>query len=313
MNAPVIDARRVAVNYVSGPIWDQHVTHAVKEATLEIAAGETVGLVGESGSGKTTLGRLFLGLVGATSGAVLFDGQAIGPRQRPPAGKLSVVLQNPEWALNPRLTVGTSVCEPVSVLGTMTRKQRQVEARRVLELVGLDRSFVDRYPHELSGGQRQRVAIARALITEPRFIVFDEAASALDVSVQTQVLNLIKDLQEKHGFGALFISHDLAATRYLSHRMAVMYAGVLMEVGPVKLFYGKAQHPYSRALSISIDEKSNASFALKGISTEVADEGCPLHLRCPWSIERCRRDRPQLRDVDRSKVACHRAEDVASA
>jgi oligopeptide/dipeptide ABC transporter ATP-binding protein len=313
MNATVIDARRVAVSYTSGPIWDQHVTHAVKEATLEIAAGETVGLVGESGSGKTTLGRVFLGLISATAGVVLFDGQVIGPRQRPPAGKLSVVLQNPEWALNPRLTVATSVTEPLAILRIRSRREREDDARRVLDLVGLDQSLLGRYPHELSGGQRQRVAIARALITEPRFIVFDEAVSALDVSVQTQVLNLIKDLQQQHGFGALFISHDLAATRYVSHRMAVMYAGLLMEIGPVGLFYGKAQHPYSRALNISIDETANASFALKGISTEVADEGCPLNRRCPWSMERCRKEPPALRDIGRSKVACHRAEEVALA
>jgi oligopeptide/dipeptide ABC transporter ATP-binding protein len=313
MNVPVIDARYVAVSYTSGPFWDQQITHAVRETTLEIAAGETIGLVGESGSGKTTLGRLFLGLVSASAGAVLFDRQLIGPRHRPPAGKLSVVLQNPEWALNPRLTVGSSVCEPLSVLGAMSKAERYAEARRVLDLVGLDASFVGRYPHELSGGQRQRVAIARALITEPRFIVFDEAVSALDVSVQTQVLNLIKDLQHQHGFGALFISHDLAATRYVAHRMAVMYAGALMEIGPVELFYGKAQHPYSRALSISIDEEANASFALQGSSTEVATDGCPLRLRCPWSIERCHQEKPELRDLGPGQTACHRAEEVGRA
>jgi oligopeptide/dipeptide ABC transporter ATP-binding protein len=224
-----------------------------------------------------------------------------------------VVLQNPEWALNPRLTVGSSVCEPLSVLGAMSKAERYAEARRVLDLVGLDASFVGRYPHELSGGQRQRVAIARALITEPRFIVFDEAVSALDVSVQTQVLNLIKDLQHQHGFGALFISHDLAATRYVAHRMAVMYAGALMEIGPVELFYGKAQHPYSRALSISIDEEANASFALQGSSTEVATDGCPLRLRCPWSIERCHQEKPELRDLGPGQTACHRAEEVGRA
>jgi ABC-type oligopeptide transport system ATPase subunit len=150
----------------------------------------------------------------------------------------------------------TSVSEPLSVLGIATRGEKRAEARRALEAVGLDPSFVERYPHELSGGQRQRVAIARALITEPRFIVFDEAVSALDVSVQTQVLNLIKDLQQQHGFGALFISHDLAATRYVAHRMAVMYAGALMEIGPADLFYGRARHPYSRALSISVDAEA---------------------------------------------------------
>ena len=312
-NIPVIDARYVAVSYTSGPFWDQRVTVAVKETTLEIAAGETIGLVGESGSGKSTLGRLFLGLISASAGAVLFDRKLIGPKHKPPAGKLSVVLQNPEWALNPRLKVGTSVSEPLSVLGAATRGEKRAEARRALEAVGLDPSFAERYPHELSGGQRQRVAIARALITEPRFIVFDEAVSALDVSVQTQVLNLIKDLQQQHGFGALFISHDLAATRYVAHRMAVMYAGALMEIGPADLFYGRARHPYSRALSIAVDAEANARFALEGASSDVAQDGCPLRLRCPWNIERCHRERPELRDIGGGKVACHRAEEVGLA
>lgn len=313
MSKPVIDARSIAINYTSGPFWDQQVTQAVRDTTLEIAEGETIGLVGESGSGKTTLGRLFLGLVPADAGAVLFDGQPIGPKCKPPAGKLSVVLQHPEWALNPRLTVGSSVCEPLSILGLGTKSDRLGKARRVLDLVGLESSFVDRYPHELSGGQRQRVAIARALITEPRFIVFDEAVSALDVSVQTQVLNLIKDLQHEHGFGALFISHDLAATRYIAHRMAVMYAGALMEVGPTELFYDRAQHPYSRALSISVDENVNRTFALEGSSADVAGAGCPLCLRCPWRVERCQREKPALRDLGQGMVACHRAEEVRVA
>jgi oligopeptide/dipeptide ABC transporter ATP-binding protein len=313
MTSPIVDARDIAVTYTSGPPWDQRVTTAIKSVTLSIAPGETVGLVGESGSGKTTLGRLCLGLVAPSAGSVLFDGKPIGPRHRPPRGQLSVVLQQPEWALNPRLRVATSVAEPLTIQGRLTSAERLAEVRRTLERVGLDVSFATRYPHELSGGQRQRVAIARALITEPRFIVFDEAVSALDVSVQTQVLNLIKDLQAEHNFAALFISHDLAATRYVSHRMAVMYAGELMEIGPADLFYAKPQHPYSRALSVSIALEDADAFKLKGTGDDVSPVGCPLNLRCPWSIDRCRDDKPVLRHLGEGSTACHRAEEVAVA
>jgi ABC-type glutathione transport system ATPase component len=307
MRTPVIDARYVAVTYVSGPLWNRRVTHAVKAMTFEIHAGETLGLVGESGSGKTTLGRVCLGLLSATQGAVLFERQVIGPRRKPPAGKLAVVMQHPEWSLNPRLTVGTSVAEPLAIAGGMRRAERFAKAARALEMVGLDASLAVRYPHELSGGQQQRVAIARALITEPRFIMFDEAVSALDVSVQTQVLNVIRDLQEQHGFAALFISHDLAATRYVSHRMAVMYAGSLMEIGPAERFYAGPRHPYSRALSISIDPLRYQSFTLKGGAEDISLQGCPLSLRCPWSATRCRAEAPYLDAFD---AACHRADEV---
>jgi oligopeptide/dipeptide ABC transporter ATP-binding protein len=157
------------------------------------------------------------------------------------------------------------------------------------------------------------VAIARALTTEPRFIVFDEAVSALDVSVQTQVLNLIKDLQAEHQFAALFISHDLAATRYVSHRMAVMYGGELMEVGPADLFYAKPRHPYSRALGVSLALEDADVFKLKGTVADISRDGCPLNLRCPWSIDRCRDDKPALRGLGEGLIACHRAEEVAAA
>lgn len=307
MKVPVIDARYVAVTYVSGSFWNRRLTHAVKAMTFDIHAGETLGLVGESGSGKTTLGRLCLGLVPATQGAVLFERQLIGPRDKPPPGKLAVVMQHPEWSLNPRLAVGISVAEPLAILGRMARKERLARAAGALEMVGLDASLAGRYPHELSGGQRQRVAIARALITGPRFIVFDEAVSALDVSVQTQVLNVIRDLQEQHGFAALFISHDLAATRYVSHRMAVMYAGSLMEIGPAERFYTGPRHPYSRALSISVDPARYGAFALRGSAEDISARGCPLCLRCPLSSVRCREEPPQFGNFD---VACHRADEV---
>ena len=312
MITQAVEIQDASVTYSTGPLWDRRVMQAVKTVSVSIAPGETLGLVGESGSGKTTLGRLCLGLLEPSEGSVFFHGQTISRRRRPARGQLSVVLQQPEWALNPRLTVATSVAEPLAILGKHNRVQRLSAVESTLGQVGLDARIALRFPHELSGGQRQRVAIARALITEPRFIVFDEAVSALDVSVQTQVLNLIKDLQVERNFAALFISHDLAATRYVSHRMAVMYAGELMEIGPAGLFYAKPQHPYSRALRSSIALEDAERFKLQGTGADIASAGCPLSLRCPWSIDRCRDSKPVLRQLGEGLSACHRAAEVAA-
>jgi ABC-type glutathione transport system ATPase component len=208
---PIVQLKNIVVTYGAGPFKGGAEFRAVNDVSLDIGEGETVGLVGESGSGKTTLGRVCLGLLRPTRGEMFFGGESFGSL-RSRRGQLSVVLQQPEWALNPRIRCGRSVEEPLLVLGRPAAERRE-RVKQILDNVGLDGSFADRYPGQLSGGQRQRIAIARALITEPRFIVFDEAVSALDVSVQAQVLNLIRDLQERHRFGALFISHDLAATR----------------------------------------------------------------------------------------------------
>jgi ABC-type glutathione transport system ATPase component len=246
MTEPIVRLKDVAVTYGGGRIWRRSSVDAVKNVSIDIASGETLGLVGESGSGKTTLSRVCLGLLAPTKGEMHFCGEPFGSLRRR-RGQLSVVLQHPEWALNPRLRCAASVQEPLMIL-RMAKAERRERAIGMLESVGLDASFANRYPGQLSGGQRQRVAIARALVTEPRFIVFDEAVSALDVSVQAQVLNLILDLQEKHRFAALFISHDLAATRYLCHRIAVMYRGEIVEIAPSERFYGMPHHPYSRNL-----------------------------------------------------------------
>ena len=300
----VIALRGVSFEYVGGPFWDRRRTTAVRDVDLEIGAGETVGLVGESGSGKTTLGRLCLGLLAPTAGEVGFEGRPAGPGARLPPGWRAVVLQHPEWALNPRLKVGVSIAEPLVIQGQTAREHRGTRVARMLELVGLDSGFAARFPHELSGGQRQRVAIARALITEPRFVVFDEAVNALDVSMRTQVLNLIVDLQNEHRFAALFISHDLAATRYVAHRIAVMYAGRFVEVGPSRRFLDGPFHPYSRALA---DEEG---FRLRGGTEDLSAHGCALALRCAWSMDRCRSETPALRPLAEGVAACHRAEEV---
>jgi oligopeptide/dipeptide ABC transporter ATP-binding protein len=313
VSGPIIAIENCAVTYLAGPAWSRRSVAAVRGVSLTIDAGETVGLVGESGSGKTTVGRLCLGLVRPSRGDVRFAGAPLGRKGGRIPGQLSVVLQHPDWALNPRLRAGVSVAEPLAILGAGTRQARAGRVAEMLELVGLDARFADRYPHELSGGQRQRIAIARALITDPRLVVFDEAVSALDVSVQAQVLNLIKELQASKGFAALFIAHDMAATRYISHRIAVMYAGVLMEIAPVHRFYSRPQHPYSRALRVTIAEWDRKAFEFRGTPGDAETQGCVLSGRCPWAIQRCREQRPELRTVNDGLSACHRAEEVAAA
>ncbi|GAA0966831.1 hypothetical protein GCM10009555_009660 [Acrocarpospora macrocephala] len=247
---PVVSARDVVVAYRTGHGRRAEQVHALKGVSLDIMPGQTLGVVGESGSGKTTLGRVLLGLVRPTSGQVLFDGLPVTGRgtARRLRGRLQVVLQNPDWSLNPTLHVWRSVAEPLAVTGRTARRARREAVADMLVLVGLDPALADRHPHQLSGGQRQRVAIARAMITRPDLIVFDEAVTALDVSVQTQVLNLIRDLQAERGFAALFISHDIAAVRYVSHGLAVTYHGQIVESGPVERFYDRAEHPYTRRL-----------------------------------------------------------------
>jgi ABC-type glutathione transport system ATPase component len=247
-DAPVASVRDVFVEY-PGRRGAEPVK-ALRGVSLDILPGETVGLVGESGSGKTTLGNVLLGLVKPSSGEVLFGGQPLRGRgaSRRLRGRLQVVPQNPDWSLNPSLRVWRSVAEPLAVTRAGSRRERRQTVDAMLTRVGLDPSLADRHPHQLSGGQRQRVAIARAIITRPDLIVFDEAVTALDASVQTQVLNLIRDLQDERNFAALFISHDIAAVRYVADRMVVAYKGEFVETGPVERFYDRPEHPYSREL-----------------------------------------------------------------
>lgn len=247
MNREVLGLQDVSVTYSSGPVWNRRSVHAVRNVSLTISQGEILGLVGESGSGKTTIGRVSLGLLRPNVGSILLRGHPFPAVRKGLKGQIGVVLQHPEWALNPRLKVGHSVGEPLAIKGTPIQR-RGPRIQDALIKVGLDPSLVTRYPHELSGGQRQRVSIARALITDPEYVVFDEAVSALDVSVQTQVLNLIKDLQRERGFCGLFISHDLAATRYVADRIAIMRHGELVEVGPVSRFYDCPDSDYGRQL-----------------------------------------------------------------
>jgi ABC-type glutathione transport system ATPase component len=259
-DTPVVSVRDLVVTYHQRRRPTTNL-QALRGVSLDIFPGETLGVVGESGAGKTTLGRVLLGLVKPTRGQALLLGQPLTGRGavRRLRGRLQVVPQNPDWSLNPHLRIWQSVAEPLAVTGTTPRRGRRVIVDEMLERVGLGPSLSQRRPHELSGGQRQRVAIARAVITHPDLIVFDEAVTALDASVQTQVLNLIRDLQEERGFAALFISHDLAAVRYVSHRIAVAYRGEIVEISPAERFYEQPDHPYSRQLHATLSTLSSTS------------------------------------------------------
>jgi ABC-type glutathione transport system ATPase component len=242
----ILELDDVSVVFHTGPPWRRRHVHAMREVSLRLSEGEILGIVGESGSGKTTTSMVALGLCRPTSGTVAFDGRPFPKRRRALAGRMQAVLQHPQWSLNPRMRVGQCVAEPLAVLGAKDDLARRVAES--LDQVGLEASFAQRFPHELSGGQRQRVSIARALITRPPFVVFDEAVSALDVSVQAQILNLVKDLRAEFGFAALFISHDLAAVRYVADRIAVMRDGEVVENADAHVFFGTPQHEYSRRL-----------------------------------------------------------------
>jgi ABC-type glutathione transport system ATPase component len=242
----LVSLRDVRVRYNRGPFWARSQFDAVRGVDLVIAPGETLGLVGESGSGKTTIGRLCLGLQQPTSGEVRFHGaplaQAMAGRRR-----LAAVLQNPRMSLNPRLRIGTSIAEPLRIAGVdAASRVRKVSEK--LERVSLQPDLARRYPHELSGGQRQRASIARALNGDPEFILFDEPVSALDVSIQAQILNMILDLQADLGFAALFISHDFAATRYVAQKIAVMLRGEIVDSADSAALFAPAAHPYTRQL-----------------------------------------------------------------
>lgn len=294
--------------------------HAVDGVDLEIQPGETFGLVGESGSGKSTLGRCILRLIDPSSGHVWFDGQDLtslrGERLRKTRLRMQIVFQNPVASLDPRMSVAQTIAEPIRVhLGASPAEARE----RVLELlrrVGLHSEVAEKYPHELSGGQCQRIAVARALTLQPRFIVLDEPTSSLDVSVQAQIVNLLKELQAELGLTYLFITHDLALVSYLADRVGVMYLGRLMEVGGAVEVLEHGQHPYTRALRNAVPrpdpEHPTVHVPLKGEIPSALEppSGCRFRTRCPWARERCAVEEPALRHVGATWVACHFVEEI---
>jgi len=293
------------------------VVQAVSDVSLTIEAGEVLGVVGESGCGKSTLGRALLRLIEPSGGEILLDGKDLVQLSRramkPVRRDLQVIFQDPFGALNPRHTVGGIIGEPLKVHRIGTRAEQQARIAELLDLVGLPQDAAGRYPHEFSGGQRQRIAIARALALNPRLLVADEAVSALDVSIQSQIINLIADLQKRLGLSILFISHDLSVIRHVSDRIAVMYLGRVVETGPTETIMQAPKHPYTKALLSAIPRPGVARQQRIVLQGELPDPahppaGCAFHTRCPSVMPVCRQTRPALQPLDSSQkgeVACH--------
>jgi oligopeptide/dipeptide ABC transporter ATP-binding protein len=283
---------------------------AVNDVSFELKAGEVLGLVGESGCGKSTLGRSIVGLERTLGGSVTFDGQDIAALGKSARRHMQMIFQDPASSLNPRLTVMEAITEGPRHHGLLDTDAKS-EALRLLSDVGLGEDALYRYPHEFSGGQRQRISIARALSVQPRFIVCDEAVSALDVSVQAQVLNLLCDLREKYGLAFLFISHDLSVTHHIADRIAVMYLGRIVETGPASTIVRSPQHPYTKALIDAVPVPGAARRGRQPLSGELPSAanpppGCPFHTRCPEAMDRCKVDLPSATVVGNGhSVNCH--------
>ena len=294
---------------------------AVRDVSFSIPRGKTFGLVGESGSGKSTTARLVLRLVEPTAGSISFRGRDLAGLSardlRAERRHMQMIFQDPFGSLNPRMSVRETLVEPQLVHSVGTPDEQLRTAERLLAEVSLPRAALDRYPHEFSGGQRQRIAIARALATNPEMIVADEPVSALDVSVQAQVLNLMRDLQDRHGTTMLFISHDLRVVQFMCDEIGVMYLGEIVEQGPRDRIYGAPAHPYTQALLASAPGKGSGQRArLKGEipSAHAVPSGCAFRTRCPHAFDRCGVEKPAMRDIGGGqKAACHLLDEAKAA
>lgn len=320
---PILSVRDLKVHFPfsRGPFWNrQHGSiRAVDGVSFNVQKGQTFGLVGESGCGKSTTARAVLNLVRPTGGQVWLGDQRIDGlgdgAMRPFRKRAQMIFQDPFASLNPRMTVGRIISEPLAIYGFGDKDQRQLEAMRLMDLVGLNPRFLNRYPHEFSGGQRQRIGVARALAVDPELILCDEPVSALDVSVQAQVVNLLSDLQDRLGVAYLFIAHDLSVVRHISDVVGVMYLGRLVEVAPADELYTNPRHPYTQALLSAVPiadpkiERQRKRTMLTGEipSPEKIYAGCPFADRCPLVEDRCRQTPPKL-EGESHQVACFKAD-----
>lgn len=321
---PLLSVRQLRLTYRSQHHGRPVNLPAISGVSFDLARGETLGVVGESGSGKSSLARAVLRLAQTQSGSIAFQGmdllQASGAKLRAMRRHMQLVFQDPLASLDPRMTVGEIIAEPLLAFEPeLTRSQRLERVTAMLHEVGLEGDHLLRYPHEFSGGQAQRIAIARALIAGPDLIVCDEPLSALDVSIKSQIGNLLKDLQRERQLSLLFISHDLAMVRFLCDRVLVLYLGRVMEIAPTEALFAGAGHPYTRALisAAPVPDPQRASQPLALLDGEIpsplsAPSGCVFRTRCPLALERCAREVPALRQVGRSVVSCHRAEEMAT-
>lgn len=315
--APMVEIRHLKKYF---HIDRKHDLKAVDDVSFSIAKGETLALVGESGCGKSTLGRTLLGIYNPTDGQIFYHGEdwtSFPASRRVEFARMAqMIFQDPYSSMNPRKTVGDIVAEGLDVHHLVSGKERSQKIRELLEMVGMDESQANRYPHEFSGGQRQRICIARALSLDPEFIVCDEPISALDVSIQAQVVNLLRRLQREKGLTYLFIAHDLNMVRYISNRIAVMYLGHLMEMGPSDDVFFHPAHPYTKMLIDSVPIADSARQYDRKVRRESGEipspvnppEGCVFCTRCPYADEQCRTKRPEMRDMGNGRsVACHKA------
>jgi oligopeptide/dipeptide ABC transporter ATP-binding protein len=306
----------VSVHFALKSAWFDRrssVLRAVENVSATIEEGETLALVGESGSGKTTLGHVVAGLRPPSEGRVRFRGTDLGARERRAMGAIQIVFQDPFSALDPRMPVSEIIAEPLRIQGTHRKAERRAKAAALVEQVGLPRDALNRYPHEFSGGQRQRIAIARALSSDPALIVADEPLSALDVSIQSQVLNLMRDVQERRRLSYLFISHDLGVVNHLADRVAVLYLGRIVELADRDDLFARPAHPYTRALLEAMPRIGRGRRRHHALTGEIPSPlappaGCVFHTRCPLAAEICRTISPVFEPLvgrPRHSAACH--------
>ena len=323
MTTHLLEVKNLSVEFpILGGILQRKVgaVHAVSAVSLTLNKGETLGIVGESGCGKTTLGRAIIRLYAPDDGQIIFRGEDITRKSReelrPMRRYMQMIFQDPYASLNPRMNVRAILEEPMRLSGDLPKGSRIERVSELLELVGLRPDSMNRYPHEFSGGQRQRIGIARAIALNPELIIADEAVSALDVSIQAQVINLLVDLQKKLGLAYVFIAHDLGVVQYVCDRVAVMYLGRIVEIGKSKDLYSKPKHPYTKALLSAIPashprlKKDIQPLAGDVPSPSNPPTGCAFNPRCVFATEICRVSVPEIRDFKGVRLACHHAEKI---